>query len=60
MSIDKIKRNTENVGFNEFVTDENLFDASMQGRTIFDIDADSSAFSALQQIIGNKLSLKTS
>jgi CO dehydrogenase maturation factor len=40
--------------------DENLFDASMQGKTVFDIDADSSAFSALQQIIGNKLSLKTS
>ena len=39
--------------------DENLFDASMQGKTVFDIDTNSSAFSALRQIFENKLSLKT-
>ncbi len=38
--------------------DKNLFDASIQGKTVFDIDADNSAFLALRQIFENKLSLK--
>ncbi|MHC4069937.1 MAG: ATP-binding protein [Planctomycetota bacterium] len=47
----------ENLGFIPY--DEELFQASILGKTVFDINADSSAFSAMRQIFENKLSLKT-
>ena len=38
--------------------DEKILDAAMQGKTIFDIETDSVAFSALNQIIESELNLK--
>jgi len=53
------KSEIENIDtFGNIPYDQTIFDASMQGKTIFELNEDSPAFSAVKKIIDSKLNIK--